>query len=248
VGFLCFSAALSGKLLVCFSYDAFILSCCPVIIEDTLRLALIATPFDQGDLWGALGPPLHLAKLDMLEDYVDLFLSRIVNDLEQADDVGVPGLLENGNLAFDLVFVTCVLAQASTFGVAIYNLDGHVLSRVQVLAELDLAMHAAPELVDYLILVDDFAARNRVVGHVCNVALFGSLSVSMMKPGAGVETVSRLTRTRRDTFGGVKEARTADRGVASGAGGRFHDIAVVDIRSTKGGYGRHGACREVSRV
>ena len=184
----------------------------------------------------------------MLENYIYLFLSRVVNNLKQADDVGVAGLLENGNLAFDLVFVTCVLAQASTFGVAIHNLDGHVLSGVQVLAKLDLAMHAAPKLIDYLILVDDFAARNRVVGHVCNVALLGSLSVGMMKPGAGVETVGRLTRARRDAFGGVEETRAADRGVTSGAGGRVHDIAIVDIRSSKGGYGRHGACRKVSRV
>ena len=120
----------------------------------------------------------------MLKDYIDLLLSRVVYDFEQADDIRVSSLFEDGNFALNLVLVTGVLAQTATLGVTVDDLDGDVLPSVQVLPELDLTMHTASKLIDDLVLIDELATRDGVVGHVGDVALLRCLSVGMVKPRA----------------------------------------------------------------
>lgn len=100
--------------------------------------------------------PDNLAELYMLENHVDLLELGIVNHLEQGDNVGVPDFFENGNLLLGLVLGRHGRdsSKAAFFGEARYDFDGDVVGGLYVAGQLDLAMHAAANLFDNLVLVD----------------------------------------------------------------------------------------------
>src|SRR4051812_202933 len=115
------------------------------------------------------------------------------------------GLLQDGDLAFDLVLMTAALAQSSTLGEAIDNFDSHIVPFVEFLPKLHLAVHASPKLIDNFVLIDNLASGDGVGLHVGNVGLLGGLPVHMVQPRAGVEAIVGLLDLFRTTVVRIKE-------------------------------------------
>jgi hypothetical protein len=111
------------------------------------------SPLDPDNLLCPLRPPHDLAELNKFENDVDLHDGRVIDDLQQGYDIGMDGLLQDGDLLLDLVLWIAQFAKPSTFGVSSDDLDGHLVSLVEVPPELDLAVNATTQFVDDLILI-----------------------------------------------------------------------------------------------
>eukprot|EP00160_Parvularia_atlantis_P016924 Unigene5602_Nuclearia_a/m.17124 Unigene5602_Nuclearia_a/g.17124 ORF Unigene5602_Nuclearia_a/g.17124 Unigene5602_Nuclearia_a/m.17124 type:complete len:306 (+) Unigene5602_Nuclearia_a:835-1752(+) len=105
-----------------------------------------------------VGPP-HRAVLNQLKDQVDLVLGRVVDHLVQLDHIWVVALLEDGNLAPDLLHRVLLAAAKRLLALLLDNFHRveAVISRGRVVAALDLTLDAAPELVDNDVAVDHLA-------------------------------------------------------------------------------------------
>lgn len=121
----------------------------PALVDAYLVVALLA--------------PDDLAELDVFQDHVDLLELGVVDDLQEADDVGMSNLLEDGDLPFRLVLGRHGdPAQLALLGEALYDLDGYIIARLETPGQFDLAMHAATDLVDDLVLVDQLAPADLI--------------------------------------------------------------------------------------
>jgi hypothetical protein len=78
----------------------------------------------------------------------------------------VASLLQNRNLSFNFIFVASALSKPTPLRISIDNLDSYEVARCETSAKLDLAMYPAPEFIDDFVLVDDFAARDRIYVYI----------------------------------------------------------------------------------
>ena len=63
-----------------------------------------------------------------------------------------------------------VLSKPTPLGVSIDNLNSYEVAGCEASAKLDLAMYPAPEFIDDFVLVDDFAARDRIYVYIGDVS------------------------------------------------------------------------------
>lgn len=135
-------------------------------------LSFYPSPFVDADLRRALLAPYNFPKLNMFQHHVDLLQFGIVDDFQQADDVGVTDLLENGDLPLCLVFGrNGDSPKLALLGEALYDLDRNIVACLETSCQFDLAMDASAYFFDDLVLVYQLATGNKVL---LDLSLVGS--------------------------------------------------------------------------
>jgi hypothetical protein len=116
------------------------------------------------DPWITLPPPHYLSELDTLQHHVDLLQFGVIDDFEEADDIGMSDLLENGNLSLGLIlWGDGDSSKSALLGEALHDLDSHILSCLETPRQFDLAMNASAYLVDDLVLIYQFATGEGIL-------------------------------------------------------------------------------------
>lgn len=134
------------------------------------QLSLYPSSLKCANLRRAFPSPLDLAQFDILEDHVDLLVIGIIDDLVEADDVRVSYLLEDRNLPLRLsLWRDRGSAESPFLRVSLYDLDGDLLVGLEVPSELHLAMDAATNLSQDLVLIDHLSAGDKVLFDGCLV-------------------------------------------------------------------------------
>ena len=104
----------------------------------------------------------------MLKNHVYLLQFRIVNDLEQANDVRMPHFLQDGNLSLCLVFWgDRHLTKPPLLREPLYDLDSDIFARFKAPSQLNFTMNASTYLIDNFVLIDQFAAGDEILFDLC---------------------------------------------------------------------------------
>ena len=104
-----------------------------------------------------LNLPLDASVLRVLDDKVELWQSRIVDDLVELEDVGVVNLFHDGHFQLDVVIRASAprdMGATPPQPLLVHHLHRIGLLRAHVDAEVDLGERARTELLHHLVLVD----------------------------------------------------------------------------------------------